>query len=234
MNMHIPQSGNVYEAYKTNDKFGVSLTEFTSGIGAVNWFSACFNCLASTLLIVVLGIVTDFDAKPLLKVLLLILITLIFVPLILEFIFNHVGDRPMLPLFHKWLGIAHQIVKNMREDLMVHAVFFRLLLWNSLFFIANATVVFLGFHALGQNLSFADIMLFVILNSIVGLISLLPGNIGIIEYAYGAVGTLVNLPPEIGILVAVFFRMASYIVFILLFIVFWLISKRSLTDKASL
>lgn len=225
MNMHLPQSGNIYEAIKTKERFGVNLYNFTSSLGAVNLFAACFNCLISIIFLVILGAITNSYSQTLILSLAFILLLLVTIPLFLEIIFIHLGKFAFSEGIINILEKAHAIVINMKKDLLRQEIIFRLILWNTFFFINSAFTIYLGFRALDLHVSLNSLIPFVILNTIVGLVTILPSNIGLIEYSYGVVGTYINLPLGVGILLSIFFRLMAYIVFMAIFIVFWVNNK---------
>ena len=73
---------------------------------------------------------------------------------------------------------------------------------------------------MGLQFQIYDIVPFVALSSMVGLVTILPGNIGIIEYAFGVVGSILSLPFGIGMLLSLLIRLLTYPVFLAYFAVF--------------
>ena len=214
MNMHLPQSGNVYEAIKMKEKFGIDTFCYVSSFGAVNWFNACLNCFISFVLL--LGWSGGGGQKNMFVIggLLLLLIILIVVPLSLDFLFLHARKCSFPGTFDRYVATAHQLVRSMREDIMDVRIFPRLLLWNILLFCVSTVSLFLGFRTLDVHVELNVLIPFVALNSMVALVSILPSNIGITEYAFGFLGDALNLAMTIGILLSLLFRLLTYVVFL--------------------
>ena len=221
MNMHLPQTGNVFEALATRDKFGVNLVDFTSSLVAVNWFSACFNCFAVTIFLALFSLVSGKDFGILLVCVFFIFTVLLITPWLMERSFHHLGKVPLPKFIRYCIEMGHEISENMSKDVLTPFVMAQLLSWNFLFFLNSILTIYLGFKALDLQIPFYNIIPFVVLNSVVGLVNILPANIGLIEYAYGAVGAMVNLELGVGILVSILFRVMSYGVFVFLFFILW-------------
>ena len=220
MNMHLPQSGNVYEAIKMKEKFGIDIFSYTKSFGAVNWFNACFNCAVSLIVLVAwTGLSGEMNFNIIVGIL-IILILLIIVPPLIDYCCLYARDIASPGAVNTLANKAHELVLSMRRDILKTHIFIKLLFWNSLFFCMSVGIIFIGFRTLDINIALKSLIPFVVLNTMVGLISILPGNIGIVEYAYGFIGSAINLSMSIGILLSLIFRLITYIVFLTTFLIF--------------
>lgn len=232
LNMHMPQSGNVYEAIKMKEKFGIDIFGYTTSFGAANWFNACFNC---TISLVVLLAWTGFSEEMNLSIIfgiLLILLLLIVVPLLIDSFCIRARRIAFPGAVNTCASKAHELVRSMREDILKIHIFLKLLFWNSLLFCVSVGILFIGFRTLDVNIALKSLTPFVVLNTMTGLISILPGNIGIVEYAYGFLGSAFNLTISVGILLSLMFRIVTYVVFLVVFMV--LASVRVLKQRREL
>jgi len=219
LNMHIPQSGNVYEAIKMREIFGIDILSYTASFGAVNWFNACFNCAIA---LVVLLAWTGFSGQINLFIIfgiLFILSLLITVPPLIDYFCLRVGKLAFSGAVSTYVHKAHDLVRSMREDILDVHVFFKLLFWNTLLFCVGIATLFIGFKTLDVNIGLKGLIPFVVLSLMSGLVSILPGNIGIVEYAYGFLGSAFNLTISVGILLSLMFRIVTYVVFLVTFLV---------------
>jgi uncharacterized membrane protein YbhN (UPF0104 family) len=220
MNMHLPQSGNVYEAMKVKEKFDIDLFGYATSFGAVNWFNAFFNCLISLLILVFSSGISPQKNIYLIGGLLLFLSVLIIVPLLLDHMFFHVGRISFSGAFTRYINGAHTLIRSIREDIVDFRILPKLVFWNSMFFAVSIVTLFLGFRTLNINMELNGLISFGVLNTMVGMVSILPGNIGIIEYSYGFLGSAFQLSITSGILLSLVFRLVTYLVFIIVYIFF--------------
>lgn len=219
MNMQLPQSGNVYEALKMKEHFGINYFSYTSSFGALNWFNACFNCLIALVFTLLLGFRTQEKSIILLQAILLVLSGLVILPLILSSLFRHAATFGLPASVNRYLLKAHELVLSMKRDIMNTRAIPQLVLWNLIFFGNSIVILYCGFKALDLPIAFNVLMPFIVLNSILGLVAILPQNIGIAEYGYGFLGSSFDLSMAAGVLVALLIRLALYVVLLL----FWLI-----------
>jgi len=151
LNMHMPQSGNVYEAIKMKEKFGIDIFSYTTSFGAVNWFNACFNCAISLVVLLAwTGFSKEMNLSIIFGILLTLLLLIIVPPLIDNFCIR--ARRIAFPGAVKtYVSKAHELVRSMREDILNIHIFLRLLFWNSLFFCVSVGILFIGSRPFSQT-----------------------------------------------------------------------------------
>ncbi|RJQ27267.1 hypothetical protein C4565_05485 [Candidatus Parcubacteria bacterium] len=227
LNMHLPQSGNVYEAVKTKERFGIEFLSYAASLGAVNWFNACFNCLAALLLFIVLAISTGSGTMSIMGSLALLLAALALGPLALDYLFSHVRWASCPGILLRFLQGGHQLVQAMRADIFRASVLPQLFGLDLLFVGVSTVTIAVGFKALGVSLGIKALLPFVILNTIVGLVTILPGNVGLIEYAFGLLGSAYDMTMASGIFLSLLLRVASYVVFLIIYLFFLITHKET-------
>lgn len=102
---------------------------------------------------------------------------------------------------------ALDIIYGERDRLALSALF-HLFCW-----FGTATASFIGFHALGVDLSFADaVCVEAMLHAIMALAFFIPGRAGIQEAAYTALGGIFGVPPDVALSLSLLRRARDFVV----------------------
>ncbi len=95
-----------------------------------------------------------------------------------------------------------------RRDRLALAAFFHLVCW-----FGTATASFVGFHALGVEITFADALCIEsMLHAIMALAFFVPGRIGIQEAAYTLLAAIFGIPPDIALSLSLLRRARDFVI----------------------
>ena len=220
LNAHFPQLGNIYKVAILRKKYNYSIKNYFISFSAYNWFSVCFYLILGNLTLIILGDFQDKNELYLIITMLTILVIFIILPFFLDHIFN-ITKKIRLPNFiTDVLFKIHIVVKEIKQTIFNFNLISKTVPWIFLQFISIVLMFYFAFRCLNFNLGLLDTIPFVIFNNIIGLVSIVPGNIGIIEYTMGFVGQQYNLPMSDGIFLMLIIRMSGYIVYFLILIPF--------------
>lgn len=217
LNIHIPQSGNVYQAFAMKKQFKYKFEDFTVNFGIYYWLSLCINLL--------MGICFFIFNKDLQKqniFYFLVPISLLFILIIISpFIFNYIlkiSERFKLFKFSRTFLIkSYDMVKEIKKTIFDLKLFTNVLLWTVLQLIASVFAFYYSFKCLNFSLVLSDAIPFVVLNNLIGTIKIVPGNFGIVEYLNGYLTSQFGLKIYDGIILSLFMRINGYIIFMIIF-----------------
>ncbi len=95
-----------------------------------------------------------------------------------------------------------------RRDRLALAAFLHLICW-----FGTATASFIGFHALGIQIEFADALCIeALLHAIMALAFFVPGRIGIQEAAYTLLAAIFGIPPDIALSLSLLRRARDFVI----------------------
>ncbi len=209
-NYMVPKSGAVYKAHVLKSDYELSYYDFINSYAFFSWLTICLNIAVATLLIFLFLPDLQFGnflALPVLGLLLLILVVAPFVA------------RHTLKLFsvrNIYINMLLQKTMGVFKTMLVYGKDFRLMVeLVGLTFIKiclNILFFFFLFTKIGIEIGFGQIALFIAVQQISVLVFITPGNIGIRELLYGAVGGVVGIGVTEGIMASAILRAINYVV----------------------
>jgi len=212
LNMHFPQLGSVHEAVSLKYKFDVSYMDYAASFIVITWMSACFNLFMTLLFIgyttVIGGNMVDSSVVIVIGLLLFMMMV---APFVLGSVFRQFNGRVGKNASWGIVNKADSLASIVRNDLLKLEVMPLLLLVLLLQFFIVVCYMYFGLSSIGMTREFYDIVPFVVLSIFLGLVNIIPGNIGINEYAYGIVGGFYDMKMSEGIVLSLIFRVASYL-----------------------
>lgn len=208
LNAFVPQAGNVYRGARLKEDYQISITRYLSGFVAFTWLSTLVNLLISV------GVIGAVEPDIAIGEVSGLLITAVFLA-VLAF-----GPLVALWLIRKFdlgqgrLGWARRRL----EDLLASAlsitrsakVMVRFVLAALTGLGISLSVFILSFDALGLDVTLATILLFYVILQVSTYINITPGNLGVLELGFGALGAQIGIGLVGGLLVAALVRMTSY------------------------
>lgn len=183
LNLLVPQLGNVYRAWILKKDFNVTYTQYASGLFAFVWLDLIIGILIATSTIAILDPAMGLFGMPALLVLGFAVMGLITLPVVLARVL------PLVPF-------RGATVSRLRER-ATHLLFLGTGVFRSTQFLgrvlmlnlAMATVQIITLHfvfvAVGLKVSISRLALFQTIIKLSNQVAITPGNLGLVEFAYG-------------------------------------------------
>jgi uncharacterized membrane protein YbhN (UPF0104 family) len=216
LNMHVPQAGNIYEAVVLRDKFDINLIDYGASFSAVNWIAISFNLGLITIFSGVDYFMNDVTTGTLFVVVLTIFLSMLIMPFFLELFFRRMTFFKKSSVLCKLIESLHKMLKIMKQDLFSVRIMLSLMFWSSMLFVSTVISLYYAFQSIGVDANFWQLIPFVLLSLLMSMISIIPGNIGVGEYAFGFLGAAYNMDLSAGIILSIVFRVATYLLYIVI------------------
>lgn len=114
------------------------------------------------------------------------------------------------------------------RDRLTLCAFFHLVCW-----FGTATASYIGFHALGVDISWADAMCIeAILHAIMALAFVIPGRAGVQEAAYTVLGGIFGIPPDIALSLSLLRRARDFVIAVPVLIIWQGLEAKMLKNRA--
>ena len=115
------------------------------------------------------------------------------------------------------------------RDRLAWSAFFHLVCW-----FGTATASFIGFHALGQDITYEDaICIEAMLHAIMALAFFIPGRVGVQEAAYTLLGGIFGVPPDIALSLSLMRRARDFVIAMPVLIIWQGLEARRLKSTSS-
>ncbi|MCP4213892.1 MAG: glycosyltransferase [bacterium] len=203
-NRLLPQGGNIYRAMKLKREKGYSLKNYTLSFMSFTWIELVVTFM------LISGVIAVFE--PDLKVgvffalpfCLLAMALLVVVPAIYRVLVRKVRGGGFLSTSMKQIGLM--LEKTIDIKLLAKNVFLCLLSFS-----LAVVYFYIAFHSLGVSIGIGALAVFTAIMKMGLLISVTPGNIGVLELAYGTLATSFGADFSTGLMVAAVTRTISFI-----------------------
>lgn len=212
INMHLPQSGHVYEAIRLKEEFDVKYIDYAACFSVVAWLSACFNLFIAFMASCYMTVFNEEKVNSIvLGVFALVLVASLTAPFLVNIVFKRLPG--LISKESRWGVIENinRLLSIVKNDLITVSVLPLLVASLTLQFMVIIFYMYYGLGSIGEHVGFFEIIPFVALSVILGLVNVVPGNIGINEYAYGILGSQYHMELSAGIVLSLLFRVAGYL-----------------------
>jgi len=214
LNTLIPQAGNAYRGLRLKEDHGIPVTRYLGGFLAFTWLSTIMNLLLAVIVISILEPSLMIGQFPALVVTSggLVVVTSS-PPLALLLIRQFRLERGIwgwaYRRFEDLLGAAVSIVHSRSTLAAFSAV--------GLVGFGLAIAIFgASFNALDLDASASAVVLFFVLLQLATYVNLTPGNLGVLEIGFGALGSQLGIGLVGGLLVAAVIRVSGTIALLLI------------------
>ncbi len=213
-NRLVPQGGNLYRALKLKKENGFSLKNYTLSFLSYTWVELV---VAFVLISGVIGLFQPrlkIGAFPALPFSILSVVVLIVVPLIYHRVVKRVpGGGGFFSTSLKDIGAM--VEKTLDTRLLLKSVFLCVLT-----FVLALLWFYLGFRSIGVEVGIGALSVFTVIMRMGLIASLTPGNIGVLEIAYGVLASSFGFDFSMGLIVAAVTRTVSFLAVFLLGVLF--------------
>jgi glycosyltransferase 2 family protein len=115
------------------------------------------------------------------------------------------------------------------RDRLAWSAFFHLVCW-----FGTATASYIGFHALGVDITFADaVCIEAMLHAIMALAFFIPGRVGVQEAAYTLLGGIFGVPPDIALSLSLMRRARDFVIAVPVLVTWQGLEARRLKSASS-
>jgi uncharacterized membrane protein YbhN (UPF0104 family) len=194
--------GNVYRAVVLKRDHGLSYTAYASALFTFVWLDTLMAFLIALVVVTLLEPGLDMLGYPALLVLLVVIVATALAPLVALRVVSRLG-RAVPARFSARLV---QLFATAGEALRRPRFVARFLVLNLITTVVHASVLWLGFFAVGGRVGPSGLVLFQVFVRASNLIQITPGNVGINEFAYGLLAHVSHSSVEQGVSVALLNR----------------------------
>ena len=214
LNMVFSQMGNVYRAVVLKRQYDISYTNYISSFASFAWMDTCINLIAAFLVILVFSSnlrIGQLRAWPVISAL---LVFVVFVPILAMAVLRRLRFKRSYLVWTKakLSEVLAVSLNNMRDGLYV----FRMVGLGLLMFFITILGYYILFHSFSVNLGLAPLAVFYVLLRISIFVNITPGNVGVLELAYGFLSEQMGIGMAQGIWVSVIARLLSTIIVVVL------------------
>lgn len=213
-NRVVPQGGNLYRALKLKKENGFSLKNYTLSFLSYTWIELVVTFILISGVVVLFQPRLKIGAFPVPAFSILSVTALIVVPGIYYRAVKRVpGGGGFFSTSLKDIGLMVETSLDIR--LILKNVFLCVLT-----FALTLILFYLAFRSVGTSIGIGALSVFTVIMRMGLIVSLTPGNIGVLEIAYGTLAFSFGFDFSVGIIVAAVTRTVSFITVLLLGMLF--------------
>jgi uncharacterized protein (TIRG00374 family) len=209
LNFHITQGANVYRSVVLKKEHGFSYTNSISMLTFMGWAESVFILLISCLSIALINKNLSIEGINIFSILLILFIVFLISPFIAQKILRKVSVKI------KYLNWVHSKLDHLSEIVIECIkntdIIFKIFLLSVLAFACYLTAIHASFEAIGIVLSLDEVILFVVIILLNGIINITPSNIGIMELMCGYLSLSLGGTLGYGIIACSILRVLGYL-----------------------
>ena len=214
LNLFLPQAGNVYRALELKRRFGVGYTRFGAAFVNAPWLAMVLNFVLGAAVVAIAQGDARVAGWPLSLLLALAAVVTAAAPLVA------VALLPLLPRRVRavaWLhGRLEEMVCVTLDSLRDAAYLARVTVWTVVAFVQASAMLYLGFVALGAEVTVADAVAFYVLLQLATYVAVTPGNLGLQELAFGVLAVGLGSAAVDGVVVSALVRVTGVVALVAL------------------
>jgi len=209
INFHITQGANIYRSIILKKKFGFSYTNYVSAVTFLAWYSTLTALLFCCLLILGINFRLAINNYNILLILGTMTIFIFAMPFSLNSMTKYFQpkNKMFIWLNEKTTNILNQFNDNIADSTLI----IKMTVVSLLVFILNTIMIYVGFIQTKIWLGLEEISLFTVILTISKYLNIVPGNIGLIEYACGYLSQSLGGRLSNGIIVSGVLRIIEYL-----------------------
>jgi len=211
-NYLVPKSGGVYKAYVLKNEYKINYTKFIHIYAFFSWLTILINIGLVVLLILISMPDLQIGNYPVFILAAGLFLAILFAPLLVIRVFDFISPRDafLSNISNKVQEIFITMLNQGRDFYFMVKLLGTLLLKFGLY-VLLFKLLFAGMGA-GIDISYAQIALFIAVEQINVVIFITPGNVGIMELLYGAIGGGIGIGVPEGVVASAVLRAIGYIV----------------------
>ncbi len=214
LNSLIPQAGTVYRGIRLREDYDVPVARYLGGFVAFTWLSTLLNLAAASVVVAVLEPDLMIGNVSGLVITLSLLVALAFGPPAFVWLvrrFRLEGDG-----FWGWASRRfEELLASTAAAVRSRATLIRFVAVG-LVALGIAVLIFgLAFDALDLEVSASTVVMFFVLLQLSTYVNITPGNLGLLEIGFGALGSQLGVGLTGGLLVAALIRFSGYVALVL-------------------
>lgn len=228
LNFHFLQGGNIYRSVRLKQDYTFSYTNSLGMMAIFAWFDGVFILFLS--LLMVMGLDRKFSLMGINVAALLafLLFLLAAGPFLCRSALRkfRLRNPRIVWMYEKLRYLTDSLTDNIRDK---HALV-SLFSLSFLTFILFVWQIYVVFATLGTKMDLAEVVVFVAITLLSGIINITPSNIGVIEVTYGYLSGILGKTVGSGIIACGILRIIGYIT-VLVFVIFSYVVTTRLKNK---
>lgn len=214
LNTIFAQAGNISRGIILKRDYGVSYTRYIAANASMAWMDTGMNFLLVAAIVLIFSADLSIGPFAAWKVLGLSAVATIAGPIAIEAAFRRLrlGFGPLIWLHNKSAEVLRVSVENLADRMYL----LKIVLLGLAIFARTVLLYHLYFLILGIQLDFAALAVFYAFSKLSFYVNLTPGNLGVQEILWGALGELVGIGMAQGVLVSALARVFNTGVILLL------------------
>jgi uncharacterized membrane protein YbhN (UPF0104 family) len=204
LNIFVPQLGSAYRGVALKQEFAVPYTLYASSLISFVWLDTLFGSVLCLVALAALAPGLAFGGVPALPIVLGVVLALASGPFALQKLLGK--PRDSLGLLARIHGVASKLVAALTGALSAPSFLARYLCVSILVTAEQIALLWLCFRAVGFELELAAAAVFQVFIKLSNQIVVTPGNLGVMEFAFGLLGASGGGRLEFGIAASLVFR----------------------------
>jgi uncharacterized membrane protein YbhN (UPF0104 family) len=206
LNLFMPQAGNFFRGFELHRRFDVTVTGYLTALFSAAWIAALLNFALGVLVVVTIRPALQLMGIPMGVVLGLATVLTATIPIAAAHILVRLefGGR-WAWLRGRFAELLHVALRSVRDP--QYAV--RILAWSVAGFIQAVFLYWVCFAAIRVEIGIAEVVAFFVILQITTFVVITPGNLGIQELAFGALGAGIGAGVVEGVLVSALLRVTG-------------------------
>ncbi len=212
LNQFIPQTGTVYRGIRLKQDYHVAYTRYVSSYASFAWIDTFLNLIFAFVVLSVAAPGLRLWGLGASKLLLTATGLVIAGPILFEAVFSRIRiPDGHIAWVHSKLAEALTVsVRSLRD----WRYMLKLVLLNLVVFAVVVTLLYACFQVLNVRASLPALALFYVLHKMSGYVIVTPGNLGVLELAYGLIGKQMQVGMAQAVIVVAMLRVLSFVVLV--------------------
>lgn len=227
LNQVVPQSGNAYRGVRLKTDIGIRYTDYVSSAALFAWLDTITNLLIATAVIFAVDSGLKLSGVSVLPAIIALSAALIVAPFILAHLARMLVQSGVATA--RWPNLIASFDKSIsgiRRFVAYPGAVTRFVVLSVLLFATMGSIFWLLFKSIGVQLSVSELALFYALYRMTILVTVTPGNIGVREFAYGALAGGLGVGALVGVVTTLVLRCLTAVVLAISYLIFQFLSIR--------
>lgn len=187
LNLFVPQLGNVYRGVVLKREFSVSYTAYATGLFTFVWLDTTFGFVLCLLVLLALEPAMQLAGVPMVPAVAAVVVLSLAAPLVASRLLTKLQiGHARLAL---WKGRVDTLLETSARSLRKPAFTGQFLLGSALVMADQAMILWICFRAAGLPIDPETAVLFQVIVKLSNQVAVTPGNLGLMELAFGLLGS---------------------------------------------
>ncbi len=210
LNTVFPQAGNIYRSVRLKQDYSVSYTSYISSFASFSWMDTCLNFTFALAIVLATNADLRIGNFRVWQILAVLIVLAAAAPVLADFVFRSTKfrNRTLSWVHSKLSEVLATSLRSIGDGVYI----LKIILTGAAVFAYAVVAFYLCFLSLNVRINLPTLALFYVILKLNNYIIVTPGNLGVLELAYGLLSEQMGFGMAQGVLASVIMRIVGTVV----------------------